>query len=140
MGRLVHSYVWSKEGQGLYDGVPLITAIQVLTCVPLCVCLTGSSYLQIIHYSAKHIVTEIDLFHHRLHAQTHTHTHACRHFTARVHNQHALFLSLIRPVTALSSALICQDKPLVSWQEHQPCSKSGKLCAECFVKCVCLIC
>lgn len=31
---------------------------------------------------------------------------AWRYFTARVHNQYALFLSLIRPSTALSSALI----------------------------------
>lgn len=44
---LQHSLGWPKEGQGLYYGVPLITAVQMLPCVLRCVCLTGSSYLQI---------------------------------------------------------------------------------------------
>lgn len=55
---LVHSLVGTKEVQGLHHhSGPLITAIQMLTCVLLYVCSTGRSYLQI---TAKHIVTEIE--------------------------------------------------------------------------------
>lgn len=133
----MHSLVWSKEGQGPYWGVPLITAIQM--CSP--VCLTGSSYLEITEYvlkSTSWLKLNSPSAFLRQSPRPNTHTHDCRHFTAQVHNQHALFLSRIRSSTTLSSALICQDIPYVPGRNTSHTQRVGSCVLSVFCRvCMC---